>query len=165
MAQTHGRRNNTTIPFHWFPLHPYPVVALSGHSAGHTNPATFPSRLPTLHTPCHLLAACPRGNATLRIRSTTRLDDRRTEDTLCQVRPAASHAERRSSRTRSHPSSRVSKRTRARGKVPSFANRWSGLAQDFCKDGFNETLCGARRDPSLALRSVCCCCFAPYRRL
>ena len=159
MAPTHGRKSKTTVPFHRFPLRPYPVVALSGHSAGHTNPATFPSRLPTLatlHTPCHRPTARPRENVSLsQTRSTTRLDDRRTEDTLCRAHPAASHGERRSNRTRSHPSSRVSKRTRARGRVPSFANRWSGLVRGICRDGFNET-CVVLVEP------VCC---SPTRML
>ena len=156
MAPTHGKRNDLS---HRLLVPLYPVVALSGLSAGHINPAIFPSRLPTLHTRCHLLAARPRENVGLsQTRSTTRLDDRRTEDPVPRVHPVVSHAERRSNRTHSHPSPRVSKRMRVRGKVPSFVNRWSGLAHGICRDGFNEAN-SAHRDPPL-LSDHCCLVFS-----
>lgn len=160
MALMPGWRNAIINPFRRPPVRPYPVVGLSGQSAGHTDPATFPFRLPTLHTPCHLPTARLHENASLTLtRSATRLDDRHTVDSLYRVHPAASHAGRRSNRRRWHPSWGVSKKTRARGKVPSFANRWNALVQGIYRDGFNETL--------LLLFGQCCCCclLAPYQRL
>ena len=154
MALMPGRRNKTTNSFHRLPDRPYLVVAPFGHSVGHTDPAIFPFRLPTLHTPFHLPAARPRENASLsQTRSTTRLDDQRVADSLCRVHRVVPHAGRRLNRTYWHPSFRLSKKTRVRGKVPSFANRWRALVQGTCRDEFNELL---------LFSNMCCCCFAPY---
>ncbi|KAF8449300.1 hypothetical protein L210DRAFT_3640898 [Boletus edulis BED1] len=117
-------------------VRPFPVVTLSGHSAGHANPVTSPSHLPTPPTLLsHLPAARLRENAGFSLtRFTSRLDGRR----LCRVHPAGVRVERLSNRTRSRPSSRVLKRMRVCDRVLSFVNRWSGLVHDIYGDGFDD---------------------------